>query len=87
MQSNTQFIREAIIDYVDSVMKRQSLIHIMSACLILVKRQYRKRHEKVETYMHLLLRNGTNRHTHTHSDKYKVLWNFNIQTDKVIEVS
>ena len=55
MPSNTQFIRQAILPYVDSVMKRQSITHIMSACSILVKRQYRKHYDKVETYVHLLV--------------------------------
>ena len=115
MPSNTQFIRQTILHYVDSVMKRQSITHIMSACSILVKRQYRKRHDKVETYVHLLLRKNhhfqcsskwsthTHTHIHTHTnararahthkpqsvqrdDKYKILWDINIQTDKVIEV-
>ena len=90
----------------------------MSACWILVKRQYRKRHDKLETYLRLLLRKKyhfhcsnkwykhtytrththhihTHTHTHTHTHKsqsvqrnneYKILWDFNIQTDKVIEV-
>ena len=56
MPSNTQFIRQAILHYIDSVKKRQSVTHIMSACSILVKRQYRKRHDKVETYVHFFLR-------------------------------
>ena len=55
MPSNSQFIRQAILHYVDSVMKRQSITYIISACSILVKRQYRKHHDKVETYGRLLL--------------------------------
>ena len=54
--SNTQFIRQAILHYVGSVMKRQSITHIISACSFWVKRQCRKRHDKIETYVHLLLR-------------------------------
>ena len=107
MPSNTQFIRQAILHYVDSEMKRQSITHIMTTCSIFVKRQYKKRHDKVETYLHLLLRkkqhfqcsNKWYKHTHarthehTHksksvrrNDEYKILWDFNIQTNKVIEV-
>ena len=43
----------------------------------------------VQTHTHTL----THTHTHTHkpqsvqrNDEYKILWDFNIQTDKVIEV-
>ena len=83
MPSNSQFIRQAILHYVDSVMKRQSITYIMSPCSILVKRQYRRRHGKVETYACLLLRKKhhfqcsnkwyththarTQTHTHTHT--------------------
>ena len=35
--------------------KTESITHIVSACSILAKRQYRKRHDKVGTYMHWLL--------------------------------
>ena len=110
MQSNTQFIRQAILYYVDSVIKRQSIKHIASACSILVKIQYRKRHDMVGTYVQWLLckkhhlqcsgkwfaRAHTHTHTHTHTnthtpqsvqknDEYKILLDFNIQADKVIE--
>ena len=93
----------------------------MSACSILAKSQYRKRHDKFGGYMHSLLckkyhflsdisytatnarryqfmqykwYTHTHTHTHTHTDtpqsvqgndEYKILWDFNIQTDKVIE--
>ena len=81
----------------------------MSACSILAKSQYRKRHDKVGTYVHWLLckkhhlhcsdkwcthttQTHTHTHTHTHTplsvhgnDDYKILWDFNIQADKVIE--
>ena len=75
MPSNTQFIRQAILHYEDSVMKRQSITHIVSACSILAKSQYRKRHDKVGTYVHWLLckkhhlqcSDKWHVHTHTHT--------------------
>ena len=113
MPSKTQFIRKAILRYVDSVMKRQNITHILIACSVLVKSQYRKRHNKVRTSVHFVLckkhhlqccdkwykQRITYIHTHTHTAKshthtpksvqrnneYKILWDFNIQTDKVIE--
>ena len=104
MPSNTQFIRQAILHYEDSVMKRQSITHIVRACSILAKSQYRKRHDNVGTYLHWLLckkhhlqcsdKRYTHIHTHarTHTpqsvqgnNEYKILWDFIIQTDKVIE--
>ena len=102
MQSNTQFIRQAILYYVDSVIKRQSIKHNASACSILVKIQYRKRHDMVGTYVQWLLCKKhhlqcsgkwfAHTHTHTHTpqsvqknDEYKILLDFNIQTEKVIE--
>ena len=91
MQSNTKFITQAILHYVDSVMKRQNITHIMSACSILVKRQYRKCHEKVETYVHLFLRKNhhfqcsnkwykhtrarTHAHTHTNHNQSREMTN------------
>ena len=111
----TQFIRKAILRYVDSVMRRQNITHILSACSVLVKSQYRKRHNKIRTSVHFVLckkhhlqccgkwykQRITHTHTHTHThtakshthtpksvqrnDEYKILWDFNIQTDKVIE--
>ena len=114
IQSNIQCIRQAILYYVDFVMERQSITHIVSACSILVKSQYRKPHDKVGTYVQWLLckkhrlqysnkwYEHTHTHTHTHihthkhthtdtpqsvqrNDEYKILWDFNIRTDKVIE--
>ena len=116
----TQFIRKAILRYVDSVMRRQNITHILSACSVLVKSQYRKRHKKIRTSVHFVLckkhhlqccgkwykQRITHTHTHTHTqhththtakshthtpksvqrnNEYKILWDFNIQTDKVIE--
>ena len=74
--SNTQFIRQAIFQYEDSAMKRQSITHIVRACSILAKSQYRKRHDNVGTYLHWLLckkhhlqcsdKRYTHTSTHTH---------------------
>ena len=55
MPSNTQSIRQAILHYEDSVMKRQSITNIERACSILAINQYKKRHDKVGTYVHWLL--------------------------------
>ena len=86
--------------------KTGSITHIVSASLILAKRQYRKRHDKVGNYVHWLLCKKyhlqcsdkwyTHTHTHTHTHTYtpqsvqkngefKILWDVNIQTDKVKE--
>ena len=66
--------------------------------IILAKIQYRKCHGNVGTYVHWLLckkyhlqcSDKWDTHTHTpqsvqENDEYKILWDFNIQTDKVIE--
>ena len=39
MPSNTQFIRQAILHYENSVMKRQSITHIVGVCSVLAKSQ------------------------------------------------
>ena len=70
--------------------------HTVSACSTLAKSQYRKRHNKVGTYVHWLL--CKNYHLQCsgklyihasqpvqENSEYKILWDFNIQTDKVIE--
>ena len=102
MSSNTQLIKQAILNYVDSVDTLWHIVthrlcrHIVSACSILAKSQYRKCHDKVGTNVHWLLYKKYHLqyrekwYTHTpHSvqenDKNKIFWDFNIQTDKVIE--
>ena len=68
----------------------------MSAYSILAKRQYRKQHDKVGTYMHWLpckkyhLQCSYKWYTHTpqsvqENDEYRILWDFNVQTNKVME--
>ena len=57
--------------------KTESITHIVTACLILTKSQYRKRHDKVATYVHWYLCKKydlqcsdkwyTQTHTHTHA--------------------
>ena len=49
-------------------------------------------HTHTQTYTHTHIRTHAHTHTHTHThqsvqgnDEYKILWDFNIQTDKVIE--
>ena len=74
----------------------KSITNIVSACSILAKSQYRKRHDKVGTYVHWLLckkchlkcsykwyRNKPQSFQQNYG--YKILWDFNIQPDKVIE--
>ena len=76
--------------------KAEIIIHIVSACSILAKSQYRKRHDKVETYVHCLLckkyllQYSGKWYIHKsqlvqENDEYKVLWDFNVKRDKVIE--
>ena len=69
----------------------------MSACSILVKRQYRKRYDKVETYVRLLLGKKyhfqcsnkwykhTYTHTHTHTHTHTQITNHNqfVSTSKI----
>ena len=76
--SNTQFIRQAILHYVDSVMERQSKTDVVSSCSISAKSQYRKYHVMVGTYVqwllckkhHLQCSDKWYTHTHTHSHIY-----------------
>ena len=76
--------------------KTESITHIVSVCSVLAKNQCRKCHDKVETYVHWLLCNryhlqySDKWHTHKpqslqKNGEYKILWDFNIQTDKIIE--
>ena len=68
----------------------------MSACSVLDKNEYKKRHDKVGTYVHWLLRKKYQLQCSDKwykykpqsvrgNDEYKILWDFNIQTDKVIQ--
>ena len=76
--------------------KTESITHIVSACSVLAKCQYRKRHDKVGTYVHwwlckkYQLQCSDKWYTHTpqsvqENDEYKILWHFNTQANKVIE--
>ena len=76
--------------------KKEGITHIVSAYSILAKSQYRKRHDKVETYVHWLLCKKYHLQCSDkwyiykpqsvqENDEYKILWDFNIQADKVIE--
>ena len=76
--------------------KTESITHTVNACSILAKSQYRKRHDKVGIYVHWLLckkyhlQCSDTWYTRKpqsvqENDEYKILWDFNIQTDKVIE--
>ena len=76
--------------------KTESVTHIVSACSIFDKSQYRKPHDKVgpsrtgcceRIITYNAVTSGT--HTHTPQSVYikecKILWDFNNQTDKVTE--
>ena len=74
----------------------ESITHIISTCPNLAKSQYRKRHEKVAKKNHWLLCKKflleCNDKWYEHvpdsvleNGGFKTLWNFSIQTDKVIE--
>ena len=74
----------------------ERVIHIISACPNLAKNQYRKRHNKVAKKIHWLLRKKfqleCNDKWYEHvpdsvleNERCKILWDFPIQTDKVIE--
>ena len=74
----------------------ESITHIISTCPNLAKSQYRKKHEKVAKKNHWLLCKKflleCNDKWYEHvpdsvleNGGFKTLWNFSIQTDKVIE--
>jgi hypothetical protein len=76
--------------------KVESVTHIISACKMLAQREYKRRHDKVCTYVHWHLCNikgfsaGDKWYTHRaekvlEDEHTKLLWDFNVQTDRVIE--
>ena len=74
----------------------ETVMHILSECLKLAQNEYKKRHDKVATMVHWEL---CKQHSFPHSknwydhraedvlenDDVKLLWDFNIRTDRVIE--
>ena len=73
-----------------------SVTHIVSACSNLAKNQYRKRHDKLGKKIHWLLCKkfliDCNEKWFLHepepvqeNERCKLLWDFTIQTDKVLE--
>ena len=76
--------------------KTESITHIVSACSILARSQYRKCHDKIGTYVQWLLCRkyhllcSDKWYTHKpqsvqENDEHKILWDFNIQTNKITE--
>ena len=76
--------------------KTESVTHIVSACSNLAKNQYRKRHDKLGKKIHWLLCKkfliDCNEKWFLHepelvqeNERCKLLWDFTIQTDKVLE--
>ena len=76
--------------------KTESVTHIVSACPNLAKNQYRKRHDKLGKKIHWLLCKkfliDCNEKWFLHepepvqeNERCKLLWDFTIQTDKVLE--
>ena len=76
--------------------KTESVAHIVSACSNLAKNQYRKRHDKLGKKIHWLLCKkfliDCNEKWFLHepepvqeNERCKLLWDFTIQTDKVLE--
>ena len=74
----------------------ESVTHIINACPNLEKNQYRKRHDKVAKKIHWLLCKkfhlefNDKRYEHVpdsvlENEGCKILWDFPIKTDKVIE--
>jgi hypothetical protein len=76
--------------------KEETVQHIVSSCTALAQNQYKKRHDKVATAVHWGLCKRYNLpcasewYNHTpesvvENDNYKLLWDYNIYTDKIIE--
>ena len=74
----------------------ENVTHIVSGCKKLAQKEYKRRHDKVACFIHWLL---CKKYDLEHTDKwyqhqpspvvenkrYKLLWDFSIQTDRVIE--
>ena len=76
--------------------REETIFHILSECQKLAQTEYKKRHDKVAQLVHwnLCKRYGIdhdrNWYNHTaekvlENDKAKILWDFSIQTDHVIQ--
>ena len=76
--------------------KGESVMHILSECTKLAQREYKRRHDNVARIVHWELcgmykvERGKNWYEHEpkaaiESDEVKILWDFNIQCDHVIE--
>ena len=76
--------------------KGESVMHILSECSKLAQREYKRRHDNVARIVHWELcgmykiEKGKNWYEHEpkaviESDEIKILWDFNIQCDHIIE--
>ena len=76
--------------------KEETIFHILSECPKLAQSEYKKRHDKVAQLVHwnLCIRYGLEHkrnwyehveETVTENNKAKILWDFSIQTDHVIQ--
>ena len=76
--------------------KGESVMHILSECSKLAQREYKRRHDNVARIVHWelcgLYKIGRGKNWYEHepkavieSDEVKILWDFNIQCDHVIE--
>ena len=87
MPSNIQLIRQAIFHYVDSVMKRQKKLH---ALWVDVQFWVKVNIENAMKSLGTTWTGCFDTHTLTpqsvqENDKYKIVWDFNIQADKIKE--
>ena len=76
--------------------REETIMHVLSECKKIAQTEYKKRHDKVTTWTHwrlcqiynLLHSNNWYEHlaeTVIETPQVKILWDFNIQTDKVID--
>ena len=76
--------------------REETIMHVLSECKKIAQTEYKKRHDKVATWTHWRLcqiynvPHSNNWYEHLaetviKTPQVKILWDFNIQTDKVIE--
>ena len=76
--------------------KVENVTHIVSACKMLAQKDYKRRHDKVCSHLHWCLSKkyglDVDNKWYYHrpekvveNDVVKILWDFNIQTDRIIE--
>ena len=76
--------------------REETIMHVLSECKKIAQTEYKKRHDKVATWTHWRLcqiynlPHSNNWYEHLaetviETPQVKILWDFNIQTDKVID--